>query len=231
MSHQTDFIDLYRELGIQLDCSMDEFQLAYRRRVADLHPDRAGASGEEALKSLNLRYAAAFDFHRHYGRLPGAAPAPAPGVQPKSLEPLGPLNSPQQYGMEDALPGQSEGRGPSKVIVYGMMLVAALLIWWLSRYDTASTWIRGGGIAMNERDMGPETASALRLGMSPHSVITVLGEPASREYGDKYWVYGSSWVRFECEAVVDWYSSPPSPLQTSRSRPPRAVDRVARRCP
>src|SRR3546814_1681304 len=47
------------------------------RRVADLHPDRGGDSDEDELKSLNQRYAAALDFHRHYGRLPGAPPAPS----------------------------------------------------------------------------------------------------------------------------------------------------------
>src|SRR3546814_1619149 len=69
MIDQTDFIVLYRELGVGPDCSVDGLRLAYRRRVADLHPDRGGDSDEDELKSLNQRYAAALDFHRHYGRL------------------------------------------------------------------------------------------------------------------------------------------------------------------
>src|SRR5690606_31638320 len=87
MSDQTDFIALYSELGLEPDCSVDAFRLAYRRRVADLHPDRVGASGEDELKSLNLRYAAALEFHRHYGRLPGAPPAPAARRKPDPVEP------------------------------------------------------------------------------------------------------------------------------------------------
>src|SRR3546814_4196936 len=91
MIDQTDFIVLYRELGVDPDCSVDGLRLAYRRRVADLHPDRGGDSDEDELKSLNQRYAAALDFHRHYGRLPGAPPAPsaqrrrAPVAQPRRL--------------------------------------------------------------------------------------------------------------------------------------------------
>src|SRR3546814_8325735 len=77
MIDQTDVIVLYRELGVGPDCSVDGLRLAYRRWVADLHPDRGGDSDEDELKSLNQRYAAALDFHRHYGRLPGAPPAPS----------------------------------------------------------------------------------------------------------------------------------------------------------
>src|SRR3546814_8512251 len=61
MIDQTDFIVLYRELGVGPDCSVDGLRLAYRRRVADLHPDRGGDSDEDELKSLNQRYAAALD--------------------------------------------------------------------------------------------------------------------------------------------------------------------------
>src|SRR3546814_1701390 len=42
MIDQTEFIVLYRELGVGPDCSVDGLRLAYRRRVADLHPDRGG---------------------------------------------------------------------------------------------------------------------------------------------------------------------------------------------
>src|SRR3546814_18211872 len=77
MIDQTDFIVLYRELGVGPDCSVDGLRLAYRRRVADLHPDRGGDSDADELTSLNPRSAAALDFPRHSDHLPGAPPAPS----------------------------------------------------------------------------------------------------------------------------------------------------------
>lgn len=229
MSYQTDFIVLYRELGIEPDCTVDEFRLAYRRRVADLHPDRAGASGEDALKALNLRYAAALEFHRHHRRLPGAPPAPAPRIRPEASVPGQPEQ--EREAAEDAPLHEPEQRRPPKVVVYGIMLAAVLLMWWLSRNDTGSPWFRGGGIAVNERQRTSSTAMSLRRGMSANDVIDMLGEPLSRESGDKHWVYGPSWVRFECSRVVDWYSSPLRPLRASRPHPPEGATVPVRRCP
>ena len=39
---EVDFHSLYSELRVQPDCSLDDFKRAYRRRVAELHPDRHG---------------------------------------------------------------------------------------------------------------------------------------------------------------------------------------------
>lgn len=224
MSNQTDFIVLYRELGLEPDCTVDEFRLAYRRRVSDLHPDRAGASGEDALKALNLRYAAALDFHRHHQRLPGAPPAPALRSRPAVAAP----GSLPPRHVSVAEPGPQK---PSKWMVYGIMLGAALLVWWFARSDTGSPWFRGGGIAPYERQSTSSTAISLRRGMSTGEVIDMLGEPLSRESGDTHWVYGSSWVRFECARVVDWYSSPLRPLRASRPHPPAGgAGASGRRC-
>lgn len=76
MTDTTDFIALYRDLGVVPECTAEEFKRAYRRRVSDLHPDRVGDThgGEEALKALNLGYAAAVEFRRVHGRFPGASP-------------------------------------------------------------------------------------------------------------------------------------------------------------
>lgn len=211
---QPDFIALYRELGIDPGCSVDELRLAYRRRVADLHPDRIGASGEDDLKSLNLRYAAALEFHRHYGRLPGAAPVPVARV---------PRESPAVPEQEAAPAEAPEPRRPSKFVVYGIMLVAMLLVWWFSRTGAGSPAIHGMGVATSERETTPRSAIALRTGMSRTEVVALLGYPVTREHGDTRWLYGASWVRFDCGEVVDWYSSPLKPLKASRSRPPAAT--------
>lgn len=233
MSDQTDFNALYRELGIEPDCALDDFRLAYRRRVADLHPDRVGASGEDGLKSLNLRYAAALEFHRHYGRLPGAPSPPlatraAPAVEPSRWTP-----SPDTDASSlDA----RESRRPSKFVGYGMVLLAVLLVWWLSRTDAGSLGFEGIGVVGSEREKAPSAAIALRLGMTREQVLAMLGEPVAREQGGMHWTYGPSWVRFECMELVNWYSSPLQPLRASRPRPPQdasmhAAAVAARPCP
>src|SRR3546814_19408073 len=109
----------------------------FRSRVADLHPDRGGDSDEDELKSLNQRYAAALDFHRHYGRLPGAPPAPSAQRRRDPVEQSRRMSDAVAVGTEPELgtDTETETRRPSRVVVYGLVLVTALLVWWLSRTD------------------------------------------------------------------------------------------------
>lgn len=74
-----DLTVLYSELGLRPNCSLAELQLAYRRRIAELHSDRTAGSESSPERLAMLRdlislYATANRFHRRYGRLPGAAP-------------------------------------------------------------------------------------------------------------------------------------------------------------
>jgi hypothetical protein len=77
MTGKTDFVFLYEQLGLAPGCTHAELRRAYRRRVAELHPDRRGAqadAGDAArLQELTSAYAEATQFHRRHGRLPGAA--------------------------------------------------------------------------------------------------------------------------------------------------------------
>lgn len=213
-TEQTDFMSLYRELGVEPDCSVDEFRLAYRRRVAGLHPDRAGASGEDDLKTLNLHYAAALDFHRHYGRLPGAAPATPPPRH--SSQP-----APSQW--DDVVQDEDPPvRRPSKLVVYGMLVLAALLVWWWSRTEAETFGIDSAGIVENERQMAATAAIRLLPGMTPDEVLALHGEPLGWDGDSAQWMYGPSWIRFRCARVVDWYSSPLKPLKTAASKPSSA---------
>lgn len=228
MTDQTDFMVLYCELGIEPDCSMEGLRLAYRRRVADLHPDRGGNAGEDELKALNKRYAAAIDFHRHHGRLPGAA-APAPALRRHAFAAPPPVVA-VAAGDEPL----QERRRRSKFVVYGMVLVAALGAWWLTRTDASLPEFLDG-VAGDQREIRPSAAIALRRGMHAREVAAMLGDPVDRTLGGTHWDYGPSWVRFACGQVTDWYSSPLRPLRASRSRPPdmagSASAQVVPRCP
>jgi curved DNA-binding protein CbpA len=75
MAGDTDFLVLYEELGLSPGISdLDAFKHAYRRRVAQLHPDRqsAGQADTDRLQRLNRLYGAALAFEQRYGRLPAA---------------------------------------------------------------------------------------------------------------------------------------------------------------
>src|SRR3546814_6602739 len=91
-------------------------------------------------------------------------------------------------------------------------------------------------VVENKRESTPPAAIALRQVMPERDVVALLGQPVSRELGGTHWQYGSSWVRFECAQVVDWYSSPLHPLKASRSSPPgtaatSVASAGAHRCP
>lgn len=76
MAGDTDFLLLYDELGLAPGVSdLGALKQAYRRRVAQLHPDRQrpGDEGDpERLQRLNRLYSAALAFEQRYGRLPAA---------------------------------------------------------------------------------------------------------------------------------------------------------------
>ena len=228
MIEQTDFMVLYRELGIGPDSAVDGLRMAYRRRVADLHPDRGGNAGEDELKALNKRYAAAIDFHRHHGRLPGAA-APAPALRRHAFAAPPPVVA-VAAGDEPL----QERRRRSKFVVYGIVVVAVLGAWWLTRTDASLPEFLDG-VAGDQRQIRPSAAIALRQGMHTREVAAMLGDPVDRTLGGTHWEYGPSWVRFECGRVVDWYSSPLRPLRASRSRPEETAGSgyagAAPRCP
>ena len=76
MAGDTDFLVLYEVLGLAPGTSdLDAFKQAYRRRVAQLHPDRQvfGQADTDRLQRLTRLYGAALAFEHRYGRLPAAA--------------------------------------------------------------------------------------------------------------------------------------------------------------
>ncbi|WP_300617516.1 J domain-containing protein [Dokdonella sp.] len=202
MTNDTDFIALYQQLGCAPGDGVDAFRRAWRRRVAQLHPDRGGRDDTLELQQLNAAYAAAMHFHARYGRLPGET---ASGAMPAAGSRRAPPSGPE--------PSQR----PHRML---WLLALPLLV-------LAAVWI--GERQEPDEPMEPEAAAPevpprdtaaplrLRLGMGRDAVLAMLGEPVSRNA--TLWQWGPSWVAFECGAVTDWYSSRLRPLKVATSVP------------
>lgn len=68
-------LDPYEVLGVGLDADAIVIQLAYRARIREVHPDRAGSAGLEAAKRLNMARDWLLDpvLRAQLGRSPGPA--------------------------------------------------------------------------------------------------------------------------------------------------------------
>lgn len=212
MNADNDFAALYRELGIRPGCSLDAFRRAYRRRAADLHPDRHANVDAIDLQRLNVLYAAAIRFEREHGRLPGAA-VPPRGVA--SVEPARPA-----AGVRGAATPRRRQSASAAYWLTALLAVLAMFFWSRSRDVPdvpASQPLPAPALAQPESSSALVTAPQLAIGLSPDDVIALLGKPVMID-GDR-WLYGPSWVRFRCLEVADWYSSPLRSLSTNSLRP------------
>jgi hypothetical protein len=121
-----DFGQLYAQLGLQPDCSLEELKQAYRRRIAELHPDRkpsqASSEGAEIpLSDLNSVYASALRFHKEHGRLPGS--------RSQAFRTLGPSLPGRVADPDHAKPSMAEpGDDRSPDLQRGQKLVVLLLL-------------------------------------------------------------------------------------------------------
>lgn len=217
----TDFLLLYQELGLRPGAGIDELKLAYRRRIAALHPDRqSGAPTSEAeaarerLQRLTLLYGAATLFHRRHGRLPGqmASPRPAAAAQTGRL-------MPPSSALEPA--GGSRRRGYA--IALGLAIAAACAWHAATTDDDAAAGLSDSSSAdvadsrSSEDTATPAPTRWLRVGMPMEDVLILQKEPISR--GETRWDYGPSWIEFERGKVSDWYSSSLHPLRHASERP------------
>lgn len=213
LANETDFLELYRELGVSPGCCLLDFKRAYRRHVARLHPDRPGDGQPrvgDQLQQLTAQYSAAMEFQRRHGRLPGAQAdirvnTPEPALR-STLPPLGPT--------------RESRHAPSKVTLLLAISVLAALFWCTDPLPFSPEINHTPYIAQSTAD-APEKAvlPMLAVGMSPENVRAIEGEPMLIR--DDRWEYGPSWIRFENGEVVDWYSSPLRSLRTSTGRPIR----------
>jgi hypothetical protein len=210
----TDFLLLYQELGLVPGCSIDELKRAYRRCISRLHPDRPSPSNSvdpvhaaERLQQLTQLYGAAIDFHRRYGRLPGAAVARRTTTGIRAPSPRATTRSPHR-------------RGKTIVIATGIAIVSSFLLYRTSDDGSAPERATAPDHAQKVKadDARPrldETKGprGLKLGMRMQDVLGIEGEPVMRN--DDQWTYGPSWIAFEKGRVSSWYSSPLRPLRAS----------------
>ncbi|KJV24939.1 J domain-containing protein [Luteibacter yeojuensis] len=243
VADETDFLDLYGKLRLRPDCSLADFKQAYRRHVSQWHPDRrsrgehADAVAARRLQRLMAQYAAAMDFHKRHGRLPGARAVPGAASvfhcgsalarddelenAPVLFEPEGQdvAGKPAPTG-EQGVPPAVSGMQARKLAWLATFVVAGVLVWTLvpdpDRVDPTAE----GVPVVTAEVAGPAVGGAmLAAGMKEDEVIAVEGEPTLR--GPDRWQYGPSWVRFEGGSVVDWYSSPLRALHVRDAHSPR----------
>ena len=213
MASETDFLELYRTLGLSPGCDLPEFKRAYRRHVSQLHPDRVGGDAGR-LQTLIAQYGAAMDFQRRHGRLPGAA---APGRVAPSGAPAAPRHppSPEMAEMADE---PTPPRARSTMLIVFVVAVLGVLVWSIAPFSSPENPSAPAAAADGEASPAePASAPSLTLGMSPAEVRAIEGDPLI-VHRDR-WDYGPSWIQFENDQVIDWYSSPLHSLRAARSRP------------
>lgn len=228
MSDDTDFVALYDELGLDAECSMASFKHAYRRRIAKLHPDHSGAPSDiSRIQRLNRLYAAALEFYRLHGRLPGAA-RPVEAIQATPMRrPDHSRNAHYQRSerivdISDSASSASTSDPASTATPMAgfprrrryllMLALLALLLYWLGAQRTSVPTLdpEGPGDAVQPGLLAP-AGKQVAVGMEAEQVRRILGIPSTEH--EQRWEYGPSWVEFRCGKVTGWYSSPIHPLQ------------------
>ena len=221
----TDFAQLYSQLGIRTDCSLEEFKQACRRRIREQHPDVSGPDVASVATQIPLAellplYAKALRFHRKHGRLPGAAPAQAPPLartmplRERSFA-AGASSTGTPAPADDA--PRSSLRGPLILIALAVAVVFVVLN--SSNDDAPASQQPALAAVPNEAQASAAPSDELlEIGMDMETVREIQGEPMQKDGLE--WIYGPSWLRFERGHLVDWYSSPLHALKTATASAP-----------
>ncbi len=207
-----DFMHIYLQLGVSADCSLADFKAAYRRRVAQLHPDRSDLQTDaEELQRLNVGYDAVLAFQRRYQRLPGA-----------SL-----IHRSETHFPDQPAPAVEVTEAPIRIrgFVAWLLLLAGVALLVLAQWERPlpASQALSNVPAGIDQPAARSSRIAIHAGATAASVSASLGAPISR-HGDR-WEYGPSWIQFRDDVVVDWYSSPLRPLTVAAPVAPRPRQR------
>lgn len=214
MQDDIDFAALYDELGLSADCPLDSLKHAYRRRVRELHPDLPGATGSvEQLQRVNRLYAAALDFERRHGRLPGAFPAGVAPTRPRPAPPVREVAAPRATA-----PEVSASRPWLRYLL--LSGVAGAIVLWLTPGHQVEPDLQTATSAHPAGAHAP-AVSTFGMGSDRAQVRQLQGAPFN-DGDDSHWNYGPSWIEFRCGRVSDWYSSPLHPLRVRKASPDTA---------
>ena len=241
----TDFAQLYLQLGIRNDCSLEEFKQACRRRIRQQHPDRPDGevrwnAAQLPLTELLALYAKALRFHRRHGRLPGAA-ATTPAFN-TGLRPLAPAYAkPHQAKTSPTEASQRNSiRIPVLILATTIIGFAVVNVWnggetaaeaSTSSNDSSLSQLMDAEKFQISSEPVPQEAAGVQqdgqpvvapprlieIGMDAKTVRSIQGDPV--QWKESEWIYGPSWIRFERGRVSDWYSSPLHRLKTETSSP------------
>ncbi|GAB3384699.1 hypothetical protein [Lysobacter fragariae] len=138
---KTDLTLLYSQLGLRPNCSLAEFQLAYRRRISELQPNRQAGTPPPpeslaALRDLIGLYTTASRFHRRYGRLPGATPH-----RPGASNPRG-TSIQRTYADYGARPSDNRASpSPAPRVALGLAVTLLILLFGLLALASGE-WLR-----------------------------------------------------------------------------------------
>lgn len=210
-----DFSQLYAELNLHPDCTLEHFQRAYRQRLSERHPDRSHgkpiAPDALPLSELIALHSSAIAFHREHGRLPGSSVPPVAQHLPHV--------HPAPFDRVNADAGHTTA---TRWVLAALLLAGSLLVGILHEHaqppsTTFTTPDEQTGASHLPARQGT-VDGPLELGMDTETVRAIQGEPM-RINGDT-WEYGPSWLRFEHGELVDWYSSPLHRLKTRSPSPP-----------
>ncbi len=220
-----DFSQLYSLLGLEPNCSLEELKHVYRKRVAELHPDRnspdaSNTEGNDQLATLIRLYRMAVQFHELHGRLPGSTATEAAMSRQGSAASRTRASPPVLPRTRHATPEST----PIPAGHWWLLLGLACLIGYLvfSAFPGKDSTSASSPASGMHPSTAPDTTGhgrgpALVLaGMDADAVLSIQGAP-SRISGD-VWEYGPSWLRFEDGRLVEWHSSPLYRLKTSTPR-------------
>lgn len=116
----SDFTSLYASLGVDPDCDVETLKRLFRRRIAELHPDRGASMSEE---ELMLLYLEALRFHRRHGRFPGARARSGNTIRLAAIEARMP-----RHELVAVAPPAGDGASRQQVMTVTLLTLLGLLL-------------------------------------------------------------------------------------------------------